>query len=49
MVLYDLHRVWDDVPFHGKSIAAFFVILHIGAIVAWLRYLRKEVSKYKKD
>jgi len=49
MVLYDLHRVWDDVPFYGKSIAAFFVILHIGALLAWLQYARKEAYKYKKD
>jgi hypothetical protein len=49
MVLYDLHRVWDDVPFYGKAIAGFFICVQIGAVLTWLSYMRKEVMKQQKN
>jgi hypothetical protein len=49
MVLYDLHRVWDDVPFYGKAIAATAVGLHILIIFTWVTKMRREVQKHKND
>jgi hypothetical protein len=47
MVLYNLAHVWDDVPFYGKAIAAFFVMLQLGAFLFWLFYVRKELQRHK--
>jgi len=49
MVLHDLHRIWDDIPFYGKAIAAVAVMMQMGAVVAWVGLMRKEIQKSKTD
>ena len=49
MVLNDLRSVWDDVPFYGKAVAAVAVIMQMGAVIAWLGLMKREMSKHKRD
>lgn len=45
--MYNLHKVWDDVPFFGKTVVFLFVTLHVGAIITWLSFMKKEIRKHK--
>ncbi len=47
--MYNLHKVWDEVPFVGKVVAAFFVAVQLGAFAVWLLLVRRESVNQAKE